>query len=459
MTLRRRLYFAAGVLVAIVSLLGVLLLRSVETTGVDQIDQQLRTALPVVISLDHPSRPPGLPPPSPSRLPDNNSRISAFYVATISKSHRTVLFTPLNGGGASPRVPSVATAVGSKVVKISTVGSLSGSGRWRAVLISSPSEHRELIVAASLAQVDATANRLRLAVIVAGLVVLAVVIAAAVWVVRLGLRPIADVTEAADAIAAGDRTRRVAGPEGGTEAAHLARAFNLMLDEQQSLESRLRQFVADASHELRTPVSVILGVTDLWRQGELRSGEARDDAMRRIGQSGAQMAGLVEDLLLLARLDEGRSLSSGPVDLSRLIDAVVEDASATHPLRTVCVDAPGPIIVEGEEASLRQVIVNLVTNSLTYTPSTASITVHAASMGDKIVLEVADTGPGMSPHDVSKAFDRFWRAEASRTRPGSGLGLSIVAGIVAAHGGEVTLASDINRGTQVRVVLPSTQGT
>jgi two-component system OmpR family sensor kinase len=458
MTLRRRLYFAAGILVAIVSLLGVLLLRSVETTGVEQIDQQLRTALPVVISLDPPSKPPGLPQPSLSLIPDN-SRISAFYVATISKSHRTVLFNPLNGGGASPRVPSVATAVGSKVVKISTVGSLSGSGRWRAVLISSPSEHRELIVAASLAQVDATANRLRLAVIGAGLVVLAVLIAAAVWVVRLGLRPIADVTEAADAIAAGDRTRRVAGPEGGTEAAHLARAFNLMLDEQQSIESRLRQFVADASHELRTPVSVILGVTDLWRQGELRSGEARDDAMRRIGQSGARMAGLVGDLLLLARLDEGRSLSSGPVDLSKLIDAVVEDASATHPLRSVCVDAAGPIMVEGEEASMRQVIVNLVTNSLTYTPPTATITVRAASLVDEVVLEVEDTGPGMSPHDASKAFDRFWRAEASRTRPGSGLGLSIVAGIVAAHGGEVTLASDSDRGTEVRVVLPSTQGT
>ena len=458
MTLRRRLYFAAGILVAIVSLLGVLLLRSVETTGVDQIDQQLRTALPVVISLDPPSKPPGLLQPTPSHIPDNR-RISAFYVATISKSHRTVLFNPLNGGGSVPRVPSVATAVGSKVVKISTVESVSGSGRWRAVLITSPSEHRELIVAASLAQVDAAADRLRLAVIVAGIVALAVLAAAAVWVVRLGLRPIADVTEAADAIAAGDRTRRVATPEGGTEAAHLARAFNLMLDEQQSLESRLRQFVADASHELRTPVSVILGVTDLWRQGGLRSSEARDDAMRRVGQSGAQMAGLVGDLLLLARLDEGRSLSSGPVDLSKVIDAVVEDASATHPLRTVCVDAPGPVMVEGEEASLRQVLVNLVSNSLTYTPSTATITVHAISLVDEVVVEVVDTGPGMSPHDASKAFDRFWRAEASRTSPGSGLGLSIVAGIVAAHGGEVTLASDISHGTEVRVVLPSTQGT
>ena len=200
MTLRRRLYFAAGILVAIVSLLGLLLLRSVETTGVDQIDQQLRTALPVVISLDPPSKPPGLPQPSLSHVPDNNSRISAFYVAMISKGHRTVLFNPLNGGGASPQVPGVATIVGSKVIKISTVGSLSGSAQWRAVLISSPSQHRELVVAASLAQVDATANRLRLAVIVAGLVALAVLIAAAVWVVRLGLRPIADVTEAADAI-------------------------------------------------------------------------------------------------------------------------------------------------------------------------------------------------------------------------------------------------------------------
>jgi two-component system OmpR family sensor kinase len=437
----------------------VLLVRSVETTAVEQIDQQLRTALPVVISLDHPSGPPSPPPLSRPHAPQNNSRISAFYVATISKGQRSVLFNPLNGGGASPRIPDVTTMVGAKVLKISTVGSLSGSGRWRAVLISSPSEHRDLLVAASLAQLDATANRLRLTVIAAGLVVLAVLIAAGVWVVRLGLRPIADVTEAAAAIAAGDRTRRVAGPGGGTEAAHLARAFNLMLDEQQSLESRLRQFVADASHELRTPVSVILGVTDLWRQGELRSGEARDDAMRRIGRSGSQMGGLVEDLLLLAHLDEGRPLSSGPVDLSKLIDVVVSDASATHPLRTVCVDVPGPVMVQGDESSLRQVIANLVTNSLTYTPPTATITVRAASLGDKVVLEVVDAGPGMSPQDAKKAFDRFWRAEASRTRPGSGLGLSIVAGIVAAHGGDVTLASDAVRGTEVRVVLPSTQGT
>ncbi|MGA3146090.1 MAG: HAMP domain-containing sensor histidine kinase [Acidimicrobiales bacterium] len=309
-------------------------------------------------------------------------------------------------------------------------------------------------MAISLNQVDATVNRLRLAVLGAGLVIFGVLIAAGFWVGRLGLRPIAEVTEVADAITAGDRSRRVTGGRQGTEAAHLAQAFNVMLDEQQSTEVRLRQFIADASHELRTPVSVIMGIADLWRQGDLRSGGLRDDAMRRIGQSSAQMAGLVEDLLLLARLDEGRLLDRTCVDIVSLAHDAVLDASATNPTREIRVVNDGPVVTEGDPAALRQVIVNLITNCLRHTPPTATVAVRMYQVQGCAVLEVEDSGPGMDSESAAHAFDRFWRGEASRTRAGTGLGLPIVAGLVTAHGGHVTLDSSPSRGTEVRVFLP-----
>ena len=258
----------------------------------------------------------------------------------------------------------------------------------------------------------------------------------------------------ADAITAGDRSRRVTEARSRTEAAHLARAFNVMLDEQQGLERRLRQFVADASHELRTPVSAIQGFADLWRQGQLREGQPLEEAMRRIGQESARMAGLVKDLLTLARLDEGHALECLPVDLVPLVDDAVLDASATHPTREIRTEASGSIVAEGDEAALRQVIANLVTNALVHTPATSSVDVRATAHSDVAVLEVADEGPGMVSSSAAHAFDRFWRGDGSRSRPGSGLGLPIVAAIVAAHGGQLTMDSSPEVGTVVRVMLP-----
>jgi two-component system OmpR family sensor kinase len=240
----------------------------------------------------------------------------------------------------------------------------------------------------------------------------------------------------------------------GTEVGKLAQAFNVMLDEQLSLEAQLRQFVADASHELRTPVSVILGITELWRQGELRNGEERDEAIHRIGVSGNQMGRLVEELLLLARLDEGRLMDRAPVDLARLIQEVVDDASTTDPHRTIDVKGPDPVVVQGDPSGLRRVVVNLVTNSLRYTPPDAAVEVRLSVHGDTVMLEVEDSGPGMTHEEASHAFDRFWRADASRSRSGTGLGLPIVRSVVVAHAGDVTLQSDSVTGTRVRVILP-----
>ena len=319
----------------------------------------------MVGSLDRPSPNQGLA-FSPIRLPSSSqgsssgSRISEFYIAIVKGTQRHVLFTPLDGNGSAPQLPPHATIPGESGAA-STVNSWTGSGQWRAILIAPKNQPTKLLVAVSLTQVDATANRLRLAVIGAGLVVLAVLVAAGFWVGRLGLRPIAEVTDVADAIAAGDRSRRVAGDSGKTEAAHLARAINVMLDEQQAAVTRLRQFIADASHELRTPVSVILGISDLWRQGALDGGGVNDDAMRRIGQSGRRMGALVEDLLLLAHLDDGRPLELEPVDLEPLLHDAIHDASATDPLRSIILEVSGSPVAMGEEIGLRQVVANLVT--------------------------------------------------------------------------------------------------
>lgn len=449
MTLRLRLSIAAGLLLVVLGVAGYVLIGTVEGSQLQQIDQELQTALPAAAVLKGPGTPLARRPPLAT-----NSALSDIYVAIISKGHRNVSLDPTLAGDEAPRTPKTVSTLGHMTLRPVTVSSLSGSERWRAVLISRPGTTQQVLVAVSMTRADATAGKLRLAVVAAGAILLVVLAAAAFWVARLGLRPIAEVTEVADSIAAGARSRRMRSPRSGTEAAHLARAFNVMLDEQEALEARLRQFVADASHELRTPVSAIQGFLQLWQQGHLREGQPFDDAVRRIGQESARMAGLVEDLLTLARLDEGQPLVRDRVDLAPLVDDVVLVASSTHPSRHIWTEKDGPVVAIGDQRALRQVIANLVTNALIHTPSTASVTIHATACPDAVRLEVADTGPGMDAASAARAFDRFWRGDTSRSRAGSGLGLPIVAGIVAAHGGQLKMDTAPGEGTVVRVVLP-----
>ena len=452
MKLRVRLLSAAIAFIVVISLLGLLLVHSVGTSEIRQVDQQLETFLPTS-RIAEATKPPVHPTGATARAAFNTSHFSALYLATITNGTRKVLSTPLGMEHASPQLPKTVSTSLENVV-IVTVGSTTGSLSWRAVLVALPHEHTEILVASSLKQVDATMRFLRLSLLLTGLIILAVLTATGIWITRLGLRPIAEVTEVAEAIVGGDRTRRVAGRRHGTEAGKLARAFNLMLDEQQALEARLRQFIADASHELRTPVSVILGITELWRRGELRSGNQRDEAIHRIGVSGTQMGSLVEDLLLLARLDEGRPLEHEPVDLGRVLREVVADVSTTNPSRTIVLDIPRSVVVEGDSASLRQVVVNLVGNAVRHTAHGSDIKIRVVEHEDTALLEVEDSGPGMSEDDARRAFDRFWQADASRSRAGAGLGLAIVRGIVDAHLGEVSLVSDVVTGTRVIVTIP-----
>jgi len=455
MKLRVRLLSATLVFTVVATFLGLLLVHSVRNSEIRQVDQQLETFLPSSRIAEN-AKPPANSSGGSTPPVFNANHYSALYLAIVTNGNRRVLSTPLGTKHASPELPTRATTSLHQAT-IVTTGSTTGSLSWRAILVALPHVHAEILVAVPLNQVNATMRFLQLSLLLTGVIILAVIAAAGIWITRLGLRPIAEVTEVAEAIVEGDRTRRVAVGQQGTEAGRLASAFNVMLDEQQDLESRLRQFVADASHELRTPVSVILGITELWRRGELRSGEKRDEAIHRIGVSGNQMGRLVEDLLLLARLDEGRTLENQPVDLGRVVREVVADVVTTDPSRKIVLDSPRTVVVLGDEASLRQVAANLVGNAVRHTPDDAEVSVNVFEQMGSVVLEVLDTGPGMTHEDAAKAFDRFWQADSSRSRAGAGLGLAIVRGIVDAHRGVVTFASDVATGTRVRVMIPTRQ--
>ena len=309
-------------------------------------------------------------------------------------------------------------------------------------------------MAASLQSVDATDAQLRLALLIGGGALVLIVAALWWWLVRLGLNPIAEVTSVADAITAGDRSRRVREPRPGSEAAHLARAFNVMLDEEQAAEEHLRRFIADASHELRTPVTVIQGVAELWREGALVGDGAINDALRRVGKESARMAALVEDLLLLARLDEGRPLVNEPVDLSQLARDVLAELSPMYPSHRTFDEIGDAVTTIGDGVRLHQVLSNLLSNAYVHTPSGTPVRLRVRRDGEQSVIELEDDGPGMDADDGPRAFERFWRGSPARSGPGSGLGLAIVTSIVAAHQGSVELTTAPGRGTKVRVILP-----
>jgi len=354
-----------------------------------------------------------------------------------------------------------------------TVSSVDGSRQWR--VTSFTRGGWTFVVGFDLAHAQAAIARLVTIEVVVGLIVLVVLAAAGYGLVRNSLRPLTEVENTARAIAAGDLSQRV--PEGSerTEVGRLSTALNGMLARIESSfraqqaseaqarasEDRMRRFVADASHELRTPLTSIRGFAELYRQGAVRSPEETRRLMQRIESEGARMGLLVEDLLQLARLDQQRPLTVVPVDLAEIAGDAVHDARAVQPERPISLhldesltDVP---VVLGDEARLRQVVGNLVTNALTHTPTTAKVTVTVAEDADPdvLVVRVADEGPGMADADADRVFERFYRADTSRTREagGTGLGLAIVASLGAAHGGTVDLRTAPGEGAVFSVRL------
>lgn len=337
-----------------------------------------------------------------------------------------------------------------------------GVGRFRVIARDGPAGTTWL-VGAPLDGVDASTQRLVLLEVGATVLVLALLGLVAWWVLRLGVRPLQRMTVTAEAIAGGELSQRVDEVDPGTEAGRLGTALNVMLTRiedafaaRTASEERLRRFVADASHELRTPITTIRGYAELHRRGGLDDPVARDSAMARTEQEAVRMGALVDDLLLLARLDEGRPLAADPVDVTVLATDAATDTRAAHPGRAVTLDVPSEAVVIGDEDRLRQVVANLVGNAVRHTPGTASVAIAVGRDGDDVVLTVADDGPGMAPELAGRAFERFARGDVARSRAAgsTGLGLSIVEAIVTAHGGQVALDSVEGRGTSVTVRLP-----
>jgi two-component system OmpR family sensor kinase len=322
-----------------------------------------------------------------------------------------------------------------------------------------------LVIAIPMRDVDDTLHHLLLIELLVAAGVLVALALLAWWVVHLGLRPLERMGETAGAIAAGDLSRRVEPSDEKTEVGRLGIALNSMLGqievafaERTASESRLRRFVADASHELRTPLTSIRGYAELFRRGANTRPDDLAKTMRRIEEAAARMGVLVDDLLLLARLDQGRPLEHGPVDLTRLVAAAVDDLRATSPERPVTYESSGAIVVNGDEFRLRQVLANLLENARTHTSPSTPVEVRITTSGSDAIIEVQDHGPGMSAEDAARAFERFWRSDPSRTRSsgGAGLGLAIVAAITESHGGHAEVDTAPGEGATFRVSIPLT---
>jgi two-component system OmpR family sensor kinase len=289
----------------------------------------------------------------------------------------------------------------------------------------------------------------------ATLAVLLGVGALGLWIVRLGLRPLEQIGRTADNIVGGDLSHRVAPAEERTEVGRLGLALNSMLDRLETSDQRLRRFVADASHELRTPLAAVRAYAELFERG---AGSRPDDlarAMAGIGRESERMSELVEDLLLLARLDEGQPLELEPVALDDVAREAAETATAldsSHPLELEL----EPAQVLGDRARLRRVFDNLLGNVRSHTPPGTPAAVRVAVDGGDAVIEVADRGPGLPAGELEEVFRRFHRVDPSRARVsgGVGLGLSIVSAIAAAHGGTASVSSVLGEGATFRVVLP-----
>jgi len=408
---------------------------------------------------------------------------SSYYVACLApdSDEPVVLGEPRGPGG--DELPELSEEAVEKLREGDRPITVMVDGEdWRMASGELP-EGYTLIIGSDLDSDKRAIGRLVRIELVVGLAVLVLLGTAGYAMVRNSLRPLAAVERTAQAIAAGDLSQRVPAGDQRTEVGRLSGALNVMLtriesafraqqvseEEARGSEHRMRRFVADASHELRTPLTSIRGFAELYRQGAVRTDEDVARLMQRIEAEGARMGLLVEDLLLLARMDQQRPLTFAPVDLAEIAGDAVHDAKAVQPDRPIALhldeslsDVP---VVIGDESRLRQVVGNLVTNALSHTPVDARVTVTVAEApddGDVLVLRVADEGPGMAEADAGRAFERFYRADASRTRGedstatagGTGLGLAIVNSLVAAHGGSVALATAPGEGATFTVRLP-----
>ncbi|WP_250031383.1 sensor histidine kinase [Paractinoplanes maris] len=473
MSLRvRLLLITATLLLAGLGLVGTVVSDRLEHYQVDRLDTQL-TSLTSLISRLPVNGPRPTPVAGPGLLDPALDLIGTPYVVYLHPDGTVA------EGVVSSRLDraSLPTAAALGTTPTDRTGAFlpaaDGSVRWRAVAERTAGWNGTVIAAAPMTTADATVAQLRTTSFVS-LGVLVVLLTGLGWfALGRGLRPLRRIEHTAAAIAAGDLSRRVpdlAAP--GTEIGHLAASLNTMLSQlerafadQAASEARMRTFVSDVSHELRTPLFVIKGSTDLHRMGALAAPSDVDEAMRRIEREATRLTALTEDLLLLAQLDDAPEgqLERAPMDLRTLATDARHDLHALDPSRPVELTGPGgagppgPAPVDADEARLRQVVANLVGNAVAHTPSGTGVRIGVGTVDGRAVLEVADSGPGLTAEQAGRIFDRFYRTDRSRTRAGganAGLGLSIARSLARAHGGDVELETAVGAGACFRLALP-----
>jgi two-component system OmpR family sensor kinase len=383
--------------------------------------------------------------------------------------------TSLNGSAPGPRLPAglhPPTAGHARVPSREPamqfdVAAVRGSGRYRVLVNSLPSTGGVLIVAVSLDDVNATLNHLLDVELLIAVVLLAILAVAAFWLLRRALRPLERISEIAGGIAQGDLDVRVSPADEGSEIGRLGLALNGMLERLEDAftrrdrsEAQLRRFVSSASHELRTPLTSIRGYAALLRRGAGHHPEDLEKSISRIESEATRMAGLIDDLLLLARLDEERPPSRSSIDLTLIARDAVDDARVRQPGRPITVGRDRPVIVNGDEPRLRQIVANLLENAEVHTPAATPVRVEVEVRDGMGVLAVIDSGPGIDPDQAPHLFERFYRGtppgsgDAAPRSGGSGLGLAIVKTIAEAHGGTATVNSRPGEGARFEIALP-----
>jgi two-component system OmpR family sensor kinase len=336
---------------------------------------------------------------------------------------------------------------------------------FRVLALPLPSSLGSVAIAQSLNDVDRTLTRLQWLFFLIGFVIVGLIALASRSVIKVGLKPLSDVEVTAAQIAAGDLSARLPEANPTTEVGRLTTSLNTMLARieesfaiRKTSEDKLRRFVADASHELRTPLTAIRGFAELHRQGAVTGEEETKQLLARIEGESIRMGSLVEDLLLLARLDQAREMERLPVDIAEVTRDAVASAQVAGPGHPISLTGDvDELYTLGDQHRIHQVVANLLANARTHTPAGTAIAVSIAQSSDGVRIAVSDSGPGLSDEDQRRIFERFYRADSSRVRndgEGSGLGLSIVDAVMKAHGGSVSVDSEVGKGSTFTLFFP-----
>lgn len=466
LSLRTQLVLLTSMLIALaISVMSLVAISSIRAQMLDQLDDEITASYSYLVTAVY----------SDQQISRTQGTFIPYEAYLLDKQGNTIRpVATLSDGSSSPVISGLTADVVQRYNQTAlTVRSSNGPSEWRLIAFPVEATEQTLVIAAPLTQINETVAIVGLLTVFFGGGLLLASIALTWVIVTRAFEPLARVEQTAAQIAAGDLSQRIENYSPYNELGHLTTSLNTMLshieeafDAQKRSEVKMRRFVGDASHELRTPLVSIRGYSELYRMGGLPNAEAIGMAMSRIESESKRMGQLVEDLLTLARLDERRVAENARIDLLSLAQDAANDAFATAPDRDIdviglesaeAVSAP----VWGDEQRLRQVLANLMTNALRYTPEGTPIELavgtKTAPDGTPLsTIEVRDHGPGIKGEDAQRVFERFYRADTSRTREtgGTGLGLAIVAAIVGQHDGTVEVQQTEGGGATFVIQLP-----